>query len=439
MALVQTPQVFYNPDPVQRNLGLSADVTHEEDLFFRLVQPGRDRFNASICHGTSFVARRSAIDEIGGFPQESITEDFFSSIKLQARGYKTKYLNEALSAGASASDVDSFVQQRLRWAQGTIQVLFCATNPLLIRGLSPMQRLMNFSGVLHWFTGVGNLVLLSIPLAFLLFDVSPMKAPAEEVIHFWLPYYAFQALAYAWFNLKRRSFFFSDVYGPLLSVPLFATVTKSLIKPFGAGFKVTRKDQNRSMIHVSGNLLAPIVILLVSYFGGLLRYFLEWTWLNVDRDSAAIVLAWSLYNMILLIIAAQSCVNIPERRQSIHFPMDTQAELIDQEKATKVRLINLSEGGALVELPGEYGSRTGLFSLPSTEIGAIKFRIVSRRDKRLAGVEFLELSDNQQRHLIEFLYCRPGMWRQQTVTEFKGLWALACSVFRLYPLIEGRS
>ena len=100
----------------------------------RAAQPGRDSLGAIICHGTSFILRRQALDDIGGFPGETLSEDWATSIKLQSAGYKTCYLNELLSAGVAAEFTSEFVTQRLRWARGTLQSFFASTNPLTVPG-----------------------------------------------------------------------------------------------------------------------------------------------------------------------------------------------------------------------------------------------------------------------------------------------------------------
>ena len=159
--MVQTPQNFYNEDAVTRNLGLEHALEDEQRLFFRTIQPGRDAANAVICHGSCFVVRRSAVEAIGGIPTETITEDWATSIRLQAAGFKILYLNEALSAGMSADKTGEFVQQRARWGQGTLQALFASTNPLTVPGLNWKQRLLHFSGIIHYLgslTAMFNLV-----------------------------------------------------------------------------------------------------------------------------------------------------------------------------------------------------------------------------------------------------------------------------------------
>ena len=67
VALVQTPQTFYNSDPIARNLGLEHILTSAEEVFYRQIQPMRDSAGGVICSGTSFVVRRSALVETGDF------------------------------------------------------------------------------------------------------------------------------------------------------------------------------------------------------------------------------------------------------------------------------------------------------------------------------------------------------------------------------------
>src|SRR3954463_15715874 len=188
VGLVQTPQNFYSVDAVSRNLGLPTVITEEQQVFFRAAQPGRDTFGAPICHGTSFVIRRSALEEIGHFPGETLSEDWATSIKLQAIGYRCLYLNELLSAGAAAEFTSEFVTQRLRWARGTLQCFFSSTNPLTVPGLSPVQRLLHLCGPLHYLPFACRFFCLLLPLLYLFCGIVPIDTSAELLLFFFLPY-----------------------------------------------------------------------------------------------------------------------------------------------------------------------------------------------------------------------------------------------------------
>jgi cellulose synthase (UDP-forming) len=80
VALVQTAHHFYNPDIFQRNLRVEQVASNEQDMFFHVVQPGRNRWNSSFYCGSGAVIRRSALDQVGGFRTETVTEDIHTSI-----------------------------------------------------------------------------------------------------------------------------------------------------------------------------------------------------------------------------------------------------------------------------------------------------------------------------------------------------------------------
>src|SRR5215471_17942687 len=42
VALVQTAQTFFNPDPFEKNLGLAGTIPPEQHFFYRVIQPGND-------------------------------------------------------------------------------------------------------------------------------------------------------------------------------------------------------------------------------------------------------------------------------------------------------------------------------------------------------------------------------------------------------------
>ena len=118
VALVQTAHHFYNPDTYQENLRVQGEIIHEQDLFFQVIQPGRDRYNSAFFCGSGGLFRRSSLEKIGGFITKSATEDIHTSIRLHASGFTSIYVNERLAAGLSAEGFKSYLKQRSRWAQG---------------------------------------------------------------------------------------------------------------------------------------------------------------------------------------------------------------------------------------------------------------------------------------------------------------------------------
>ncbi|MGQ9895828.1 MAG: glycosyltransferase family 2 protein, partial [Roseiflexus sp.] len=74
----------------------------------------------------------------------SVTEDMATAMRLHAAGWHSVYHHEILARGLAPEDLRSALQQRLRWAQGTIQVML-RENPLFMQGLRWSQRLMYFA------------------------------------------------------------------------------------------------------------------------------------------------------------------------------------------------------------------------------------------------------------------------------------------------------
>ncbi len=270
VALVQTPQSFYNPDPIARNLGLEQILTPEEEVFYRQIQPTRDGAGGVICSGTSFVVRRSALIETGCFFTESLSEDFFTGIRLTARGYRLIYLNEKLSAGLAAENIADQELQRIRWAQGTLQAFFVNANPLTIPGLNLIQRLAYLEGLLHWFTSISRVGFLLMPLAYSYLGVIPLRATGADILYFFVPYYLVNLSVFSWLNNRSRSALLADIYSLVLCFPLALTVIKTMLNPFGkslpASASIVSSAPSAWMLSSLGVMLPEVIAIIASNF-----------------------------------------------------------------------------------------------------------------------------------------------------------------------------
>ncbi|WP_338440820.1 glycosyltransferase family 2 protein [Synechococcus elongatus IITB4] len=463
--LLQTPQHFFNEDPISVNLGLEGVLNNEQTLFFRFIQPSRDYFNSVVCCGTCFVIRRSALDEIGGIPTESITEDYFTSIKLQTHGYRVKYLNEALAAGLAPETISAYINQRLRWGQGTLQSLFTDSNFLKVPGLKWQERLSQSLSIIYWFLSIPRMIFLIIPLAFLLFGLAPLRATVNEILYFFLPYYVANIMAFSWLTEGRRSAFWSDVYETIICVPMSITILRTLISPTGKPFKVTPKgDTNSDGITINWALITPLLtVMLLSVVGILLRSSrLQET--NVNPDSLAINLVWAVYNLSLLLICILVAIDVPQRRHT-RFLRAEPCELclgavvfsgVTEDLSEEGGRILLTRFEGLVNEESEAPQTTleGLFRLRSPSpladmpihaevrwhdrraLAALRYEAaVTEVEVRLY---FSNLTLPEQRRLIPYLYCQLGQWQDLQVPEFKTAWAMLSSVFRLHPLANSR-
>ncbi len=327
IGLVQTPQSFYNADPIARNLGLENVLTPEEEVFYRQIQPIRDAAGSVICSGTSFVVRREALNATGGFVTDSLSEDYFTGIRLSALGYHLVYLDEKLSAGLAAENLAAHATQRLRWARGTLQAFFIESNPLTIRGLKPIQRLAHLEGLLHWFTSISRVGFLLFPLAYSFLGVIPIQATVPELLYYFLPYYVVQLTVFAWLNYGSRSALLSDIYSLVLCFPLALTVFQVMLRPFSKGFKVTPKGTSSDRFTFNWNLALPLIVMFilsaVSLWRNLGICLVGWQVSDYTANTKGLGLGWlwSAYNLVLLGIALLILLDAPKPSTSEWFDL----------------------------------------------------------------------------------------------------------------------
>ena len=112
------PQRYYNL-PRGDPLGVLT-----EDLPGECVVRLQDFSNSALCTGSGFVARRSALDAIGGIPEESMQEDDLTSHKLLAAGWHTVFVPVSVQWGLGPETFAGYIKQMTRWAVGLISVSF---------------------------------------------------------------------------------------------------------------------------------------------------------------------------------------------------------------------------------------------------------------------------------------------------------------------------
>ena len=203
LAFVQTPQEYYNVESFQHvTKPREKRSWHEQQLFYRVIQPGKDHWNAAFFCGSCGVMRRSALADVGGFATETITEDMHTSLRLHARGWSSAYHDEVLALGLAAQTATPYHLQRLRWGQGTLQVLR-RERVLRNRGLTIHQRLNYFASALHYFDGYQRLLLYLAPSLAVATGVLPIRALTLPFIASVVAYYAASMLA---FKLSGRGY-----------------------------------------------------------------------------------------------------------------------------------------------------------------------------------------------------------------------------------------
>jgi cellulose synthase (UDP-forming) len=183
VAFVQSPQVYGN----LRNL-VARGAGFMQSVFYTLIQPGKNRFNAAFCVGTNVVFRRSAVEEVGGIYEQSKSEDIWTSILLHERGWRTVYTPQVLAIGDTPETIEAYTKQQQRWAQGGFEILL-RHNPLSRRRqLTVDQRVQYLGSSAFYLTGVAPALLLLVPPLHIFLNLTPVDL--DVPVATWALYYA---------------------------------------------------------------------------------------------------------------------------------------------------------------------------------------------------------------------------------------------------------
>jgi len=191
VAFVQTPQAYGN----MHNL-ISRGAGFMQSVFYRYIQPGRNRFNAAFCVGTNVIFRRKAIEQIGGMVTESKSEDVWTSLRLHERGWRSIYIAVTLATGDAPDTIEAYSKQQLRWASGGFEILL-RRNPLSPRTkLTIDQRVQYFVTATHHLVGMTPFLLILVPPLEIYFDLRPVNLSVTWItwLLFYVGFYGVQVL-----------------------------------------------------------------------------------------------------------------------------------------------------------------------------------------------------------------------------------------------------
>ncbi len=180
VAVVQSPQEFYNDSSFEHAARRGGKVYAEQELFYRGLLAGRNRWGAAFWCGTNAAVRVAALDSVGGVATDSVTEDIQTTLRLHRKGWRTVHHNEVLAYGLAADDPRAFFIQRCRWGAGAMQVLH-RDSPFTGRGLTLHQRLSYASTLLGWFDSWRTIGYVVLPVLTVLTGWMPVSAPVAAV------------------------------------------------------------------------------------------------------------------------------------------------------------------------------------------------------------------------------------------------------------------
>lgn len=236
----------------------------------------------------------------------SVTEDMATAMRMHALGWTSLYHHELLADGLAPEDLETALTQRLRWAQGTLQILF-RENPLCQRGLSVPQRLLYLATMWSYFSGFPTVVYLTSPVLCLLFGLMPVQAYSTEFFAHFLPFLVANQLFFlviGWGMSTWRGQQYSLALFPLW-IRAVTTAAGNVFLGRTLGFAVTPKD--RKATGTRFDLVRPQLVamgaLALSIPIGFARL-----WWDATTDVATIVVnaLWALYSLALLSVVIRA-------------------------------------------------------------------------------------------------------------------------------------
>ncbi|HEX6678150.1 MAG TPA: glycosyltransferase [Actinomycetes bacterium] len=331
VALVQTPQDFYNLGSFEHSRTAARDGFSEQSLFYRAIMPGKNRWQAAFWCGTSALLRTAALRQVGGVATGTVTEDIHTTIRLHMAGWRSVYHNEVLARGLAASGARQYLLQRYRWGTGAMQVLR-ADNPLTVKGLSLAQRLAYMFTLLGWFDAWRSLGYLLLPAAVLFTGAVPIRAPLLTFAVAFVTTFTLQQLA-LWLLGRGWQRPWLAILFDVVRLPSNLSATLTLFGRRAGGFQVTpkgRTGEQRRRAPVPWILWVVVVLSLLAaaWFGASLNGH---TPLHYGVPAAAYAAAgWLLFNLVVVLAAIGRIRGVrfgAERRASVRFAVSLRARL----------------------------------------------------------------------------------------------------------------
>jgi len=236
----------------------------------------------------------------------SVTEDMATAMRLHSLGWKTVYHHESLAHGLAPEDLGTMMTQRLRWAQGTMQVML-KENPLGVRGLTVGQRLMYFATMWSYLSGFAALVYLAAPIIFLCFGVLPVTAWTVDFFARFIPFFLASQLLFVVAARGVKTWRGQQYALALFPVWIKAVWTAVANVWFGRplGFAVTpkvRPDGTPSQWRLVWPQLLAMALLVVAAVIGIVRASLGLSlWVGTTVN-----LLWVGYDLVVLSVVVQA-------------------------------------------------------------------------------------------------------------------------------------
>lgn len=236
----------------------------------------------------------------------SVTEDMATCMRLHSLGWESAYHHERLADGLAPEDLDSMLTQRLRWAQGTMQVMF-RENPFMQKGLSLAQRLMYLATMWSYLSGFAAVAYIAAPVIYLTLGILPVQSLSNEFFLRLIPFLVVNQILFLVVGRGVKTW-----RGQQYSLALFPTWIKSVTSAFGnvflgrdLDFRVTPKTlQARSRLpwHLVRPQLIAMAVLILAAVVGVIRLLLG----QGDLLGSSVNFVWIAFDLLIFSVVIEA-------------------------------------------------------------------------------------------------------------------------------------
>lgn len=312
VGLVQTPQVFGNPDAIQYNLWGERAWPEAQCMFSDVLQSGRDTWDNAFCYGTSFVVKRKCLELSGGIPEHTVSEDIHTSYVIMSHGYKTRFLNESLSAGFATQNIGAFVVQRCRWCAGTLQLFFAEGGALRAKRISVLDRIFFLDPILYHVGTLWTFCILIAPTLYWWLGISPFHSSFGHLFVVIAPRVLLGVFGLYWLSNRKTIPFVAELGRVVGIFYLMSAIAKVAVSPFRQRFTTTNKKPDSAETQIYWHVMWPHVLLLLAALSGV-----AYSLLGPDGDAfymqtnVGLMISLTIYVTWLLFFACLVCVQRP--------------------------------------------------------------------------------------------------------------------------------
>ncbi len=442
LALVQTPHYFYSPDPFERNLSVGRNIPNEGALFYGPIQQGNDNWNATFFCGSCAVIRRSALDQIGGFAVETVTEDAHTALKLQRLGWGSAFIDIPLAAGLATERLVLHVIQRTRWARGMTQI-FRLDNPLLGRGLTLQQRLCYLSAMLYYQFALPRIAFLTAPLAYLLFNLNIIHSSASLIFAYALPHLFLAVYVNSRLNGRFRYSFWGEIYDLVLAFHIVLPTAVTMLFPKRGKFNVTDKGGLLNVGYFDFSVVRPHLIIALLLCAGVIAGIVRacaHDYFGVDPRVIALNVGWGLYSLIFLLAAIAVARETRQTRKTIRIEVEIPV-LIHYASGivSRSQTADLSMGGCRIVAPDDRHLKDEIEEIELLlHSGAIALPVQTiASDESAIRLMFNDIPLARRRELVRVVLARADAWIHPPKPQdnpFRSMLTIVRCVFDLFWL-----